>query len=55
MSRKDMSITVRNLTDKQYSWLEKEMEQTGNSLSTIVRILIQKAMEKVSKQEGPLF
>lgn len=47
MSRKDMSITVRNLTGKQYSWLEGEKERTGISISAIVKIIIQAMIEEM--------
>jgi len=50
MSRKDMSVTVRNLTDNQYSWLEKESEEKSLSLSAIVRLWINK---KMKEQDGP--
>lgn len=52
MSRKDLSITVRNLTGKQYTWLEKEKEKTGLSISAIVRILIQKEADGKISFEG---
>lgn len=46
MSRKDMSVTIRSLTDDQYDWLEKKSKETGLSLSAIFKMWIIENIKK---------
>jgi len=41
MSKKDLSVTIRNMTVKQYEWLESESKRTGQTFSAIFKAWIQ--------------
>jgi len=38
--KKDLSVTIRSLTDDQYDWLENKSKETGLSLSAIFKMWI---------------
>lgn len=36
-------VTIR-ITDKQYNYIKEQMDQTGNDLSSIIRLMITRSM-----------
>lgn len=49
MSRKDLSVTIRNLTIDQYDFLEEESKKTGLSLSAIFKVWVNNQIDKGCK------
>ena len=43
------SVSVQNVTQKQYSWLRKRAEDSGVAMSGIVKMLIQKEIERTEQ------
>jgi len=51
MARKDKKIVVSNTTPEQYAWVEEEAERIGANMSMVIKIMIQKEVEKQSTQD----
>jgi len=54
MSRKDLSITIRNLTVDQYSWIEKEAKRTGQTISAVFKLWVQLQVDEKKEVKNAL-
>jgi hypothetical protein len=52
MSDKKRNVTVTQLSEKQYEWLEKNAKEKALSLTAVIKILIEDAMTTGDKYTG---
>ncbi len=45
------NINVKNLPDDYYKWLKEKAQETGTTMTTIIKMLIKEGIRKDKKQD----